>query len=244
MDYSWKWAMALALTVAAACGPSAGDDDTNGGSDTDDTTTGTDTVTATSVGDTTGEPVSCEDYLNEDATVAGTIEIRNVGTDTLLLNSPCFGFEYVELTTPSGLQWPGGFCEQSCQAAFTEGCIVCGGCAIASYTVLDPGASISLDWDGRMLERRTPDAACFEETMCAPSCPQARADYDEPITVTVEAITQQECLEVDEDAQACRCEEGAESPCNAGGSAGIDPTVQTTFEVAPGTTEIVVEIGG
>ncbi len=236
------------LAGIAGCGPAVGDGDTSAGSTGstgEDTGTTAVSVGETTVGESTGGIASCEAFHDEAATSAATIEIRNVGTQTLLFNAPCFGYDYLELATVSELRWPGGFCTQTCEQEFVSGCIVCGaGCAIAAYTVAAPGDVITIEWDGRLFERTNPPASCFESGMCAPSCQQARADYDETVTVTVEAITQEDCLAVETEPGACECDPTDEGPCQAFGSSLIDPTVQASIDVAPGTASIVVEVGG
>ncbi len=240
--------MLVALaTAGGGCGPSAGDDDTSGESTanaTDSTDSSAGSATETSASESTGTALVCEDYFDEVAISPATIEIRNVGTEPLLFNDPCFGFDYVDMTTPSELQWPPNFCSLTCQNAFTDGCIDCGACAEAAYTVVAPGEAIPVEWDGRLFERRTPPTECYDGAQCEPSCQQARAAYDETVTITVEAITQADCLAVEKDPAACQCDAAATGPCETLGSGLIEPTVQAIVDVAPGTTSILVEIGG
>ena len=241
------FALASALAFAG-CGPGVGDGNDSGGTtgDTEDSGTSAPTATDTSGADSTGPFASCEEFFDEAASSAATIEIRNVGTQTLLFGAPCFGLEYLQMTTPSALYWPPGFCTQTCEQEFASGCIVCGaGCAEAAYTLAAPGDVISIEWDGRLFEPRSPPQTCFDFGMCGASCEQARADYDETISLTVDAITQAECLAVETDPTACQCEAGGSTtPCQAYGSTRIEPTLQASVDVAPGTASIVVEIGG
>ena len=247
MDYRIGLMLVAFAATGPGCGPSAGDGDSSGGSSTGGqptTSASAGSVTETSVGDSTGTAVVCEDYFDEVATSPATIEIRNVGAEPLLFNDPCFGFEYVQMMTPSELQWPPDFCSLTCQNAFTEGCIDCGACAEAAYTVVGPGQTLTIEWDGRLFERLVAPVECYDGAPCAPSCQQARAAYEETVTITAEAITQADCMAVLKDPLACQCEAGASGPCEAWGTGMIDPTVQASIDIAPGTSSIVVEIGG
>lgn len=223
------------------CGPTVGTANTNTDTDTL-STTGTDETG--SVDTSSGGAVSCEGFANEVSSGAVNVEIRNVGDTPLLFNEPCFSDGYVSLTTSAGWSWPSGFCAQTCEAEFLEGCIVCDGCAIAAYNIVAPGDALTVSWSGLLYEQVDPPDECFGGQRCSESCAQARTAVD-PVTVSVEAITQADCLAAEVEPASCDCADPDAPECSNYGSEWIEPTITAEVIWQPGTSgPIVLELAG
>ena len=246
------------LALAIACGPvvdeptatGAGSTGGSGESTDPDSSESSETRTSGSSSDSgsesSGNPIACEAFHDEAA--EGTpveIEIRNVGTETVLLDAPCFNHDYLGLGTPSGWRWPGGFCSGTCQSVFVDGCFVCDGCASASYTVVMPGASVTVTWDGILFADVAPPEECFEFGSCGDTCPRARLPTAEIVTATVRAITHADCVAMEVDPTVCDCADPLLETCENYGSTYIEPTIMGTATYEPGAPgPIVVELAG
>lgn len=197
--------------------------------------------------DSTGSIAGCGDFEDETPPpVAFAIEIRNVGAEAVLLNDPCNNRQYLQIQTARGWQWPGAFCRDTCQGEFSGGCIDCGACEEAAYTVIHPGATLVVDWIGVLFEDVAPPVECFESGPCAPTCPRARVPGSETLSMVVEAIRESDCVAGDPQPEtSCSCRAGPEGWCLTSGQVALAPTLQATGEFTLGSgAAFVLELGG
>ena len=236
------------MWVAAACGPQVTTPDvadTGSGSGTSGATDeGGDTLVAPDLGaaeESTAAPIDCSEFDNE----AGegmpiSLQVHNVGDEPILLDAPCFAYDWLELTTPSGMYWPGGFCGASCEDVLQYGCFDCDGCATSAYTVIAPGDSTEVMWPGAVFESATPPLECYQFDPCGETCSRLRLPA-ETLTVSVEAITHADCVATEPDPSVCDCE--APGRCENYGSTTVTPTLFGSATFEPGSAgPIVIEL--
>jgi hypothetical protein len=253
MDYGHRWVVVAVIWVGLGCGPQVAAPDgassdtgtagTGSGDETGDTT-----ATRPDVGvadGTTAAPISCEEFGDEAREgPAQVIEILNVGDAPILLDSPCFNYDYLELDTSTGGRWPGGFCATTCEEAFRFGCFDCDGCAQSSYTVVNPGQRVEVSWPGVLFQEVTPPVECWQTDPCEPTCSRLRLpEREEEITVSVAAITHADCIAAEPDPSVCDCP--APGRCESYGQTSVEPTLFATATFDAGSSgPIVLELDG
>jgi hypothetical protein len=239
-----RW-LAWVGCVLAACGPGVANEGTSDGSSSR-TSEETSVLSTEATAETTALPSECDPFA--DASEPGTpitIEIVNVGDDPVLLDSPCPGFAYLALTTASGWEWPGGFCEHTCEERFSFGCGACGPCPETSYTVVMPGRAAQVEWPGHLYALARPPETCFYETSCTDACPQRRVDLFERIDIAVVAVSYEDCVGTEGDASVCSCADADATTCMRSGTQRIEPSLEGTAIYEPSAPgPIVVEIDG
>ncbi|MBL4686214.1 MAG: hypothetical protein JKY37_16595 [Nannocystaceae bacterium] len=206
-----------------------------------------DTTPQDTAADTTGSAVACGDFDDDiPPPVTFSIEIRNVGAEAVLLDDPCFSRAYLQIQTAQDWRWPSAFCRETCQNEFAGGCIDCGACEIAAYTVLPPDTSLIVEWGGVLYEDIAAPEECFEGASCEPTCQRARVPGSETLSMVVQAITQSDCVAGDPDPEtSCTCPPGPEGWCQTSGQIEIESTLQATGEFTFDSGEaFVLEIGG
>lgn len=252
MPWHVRWNLGL-FVAAIACGPAVDDPSATGesstGSSSSDTAQSTEesSGTPTSEGsEDSGSPLSCESFHDEAAEGAPVeIQIRNVGTETLLLDAPCFNTDYLSLQTASGWRWPGGSCTGTCQTVFADGCFVCDGCASALYTVLPPGSTLSVTWNGILYADVAAPTECFPYGACNDTCPQKRLPRAEAVIASIVAISHADCIALEPDPSVCDCADPSGEPCENFGTTYIAPTVSGMAVWEPGASgPMVIELSG
>lgn len=249
------WMVVVGLS---ACGPSLSDDSGSGDGTSASTETSGETTEASASGamsgamtatspDTTGSAVACEDFDDDiPPPVTFPVEIRNVGPEAVLLDDPCSSQAYLQIQTAQDWRWPSAFCRQTCQNEFASGCIDCGACEVAAYTVLPPNTSLIVEWGGVLYEDIAAPEDCFEGGSCEPTCQRARLPGSETLSMVVHAITESDCLAADPDPEtSCMCLPGPEGWCQTSGQIEIESTLQATGQFTLDSGEaFVLEIGG
>ena len=232
----WRSTLTVAL-LGLGCGPAVENPPALGSTTADETgSTGPGTLDPAPPLDVPGGP-ECEPYLDElDSRLPTQVEIRNTGTDTLLLPNDC-GIDFLFFDSVDGATWPGPYCGDTCHHRFEFGCQACEGCASGSYLGVAPGASFVFEWLGELFETETPPGSCFAEAGCGPDCQQMiAADDGTAMTVRVIATSVAAC---EAGGQTCACPP-SDSKCDIYGTpAGADREASQVFAV--GDANVVVE---
>lgn len=236
---AWSAVFAMAL----GCGPKA---DGTQGMDSEGVGSGATSGSGLSDGDeseTGGSgDAACEAFWDEPPGNSVAIEVRNTRAEPIFLPVPC-GVDWLTIENEAGHAWPPPFCADSCETMMGGGCSTCGGCAVAAYVRVEPGAQYVVDWPGLVFEVVDTPETCVEQ-LCAETCPIHRTATG-ILEGTAVAATLADCEAIAASAEECECDPDPSGvPCTVYPAEEATATLSVTVAIdadASGAAEFLFE---